>query len=462
MKSTVETLSPTRVRLAVEVPFEELKPNLDQAYRSIANQITIPGFRKGKVPPRLIDQRVGRAAVLEETLNNAIPTHYSSAVREHDVKVIGRPEVEVTELADGEKVIFTAEVDVRPELALPEFASLEVTVDSVEVTDEDIEGQIDSLRQRFSTLKGVERPVASGDFVQLDLHATVDGEDIDGGSAENISYEVGSGQLLEGTDDAIIGKEAGEEATFTTTLAGGDHAGQDAEVKVVIRTVKEKELPDLDDEFAQTASEFDTLDELKTDLRTRLERVKKLEQAVAARDKTLETLLAAVEVPMPEKVLADEIEYRRHQLSHALENAGVTLEEYLENEGQTQEEFDEQLDKDCAQAVRSQLVLDAVADAEEVGIDDGELTGEVVRRAQQSGVNPQAFADQLVQSGELPIVVADLRRGKALGLVVEAAKIVDSAGTPVDLKALQAEISPEETVVEAPEVIEAEPVETNA
>jgi trigger factor len=453
VKSTVETLSPTRVRLAVEVPFEELKPNLDQAYRSIADQVSIPGFRKGKVPPRLIDQRIGRAAVLEETLNNAIPTHYSNAVREHDVKVIGRPEVEVTELQDGEKVSFTAEVDVRPELALPEFSSLDVTVDAVEVTDEDTEGQLDSLRQRFSTLKGVERPVASGDYVQLDLHATVGGEDIDGGTAENISYEVGSGQLLEGTDDAIIGKSAGEEAAFSTTLAGGDHAGQEADVKVTIRTVKEKELPELDDEFAQTASEFDTLDELKADLRTRLERVKKLEQAVAARDKTLETLLEQVEVPMPEKVLEDEIEYRKHQLSHALENAGVTLDQYLENEGQTQEEFDEQLQKDCAQAVRSQLVLDAVADAEQVGVDDGELTSEVVRRAQQSGVNPQAFADQLVQSGELPIVVADLRRGKALGLVVEQAKIADSSGNPVDLEALQAELAPTEPV---------EPAEANA
>jgi trigger factor len=337
-----------------------------------------------------------------------------------------------------------------------------VTVDPVEVTDDDIEGQVDSLRQRFSTLKGVERPIESGDFVQLDLHATVDGEDIDGGSAENISYEVGSGQLLEGTDDAIIGKSAGEEATYTTTLAGGDHAGSEAEVKVTIRTVKEKELPELDDEFAQTASEFDTLDELKTDLRTRLERVKKLEQAVAARDKTLETLLEAVEVPMPEKVLADEIEYRRHQLGHALENAGVTLEQYLENEGQTQEEFDEQLEKDCAQAVRSQLVLDSIADAEEVGVDDGELTSEVVRRAQQGGVNPQAFADQLVQSGELPIVVADLRRGKALGLVVDAAKIADSNGNPVDLQALQAELAPAQPVADESEAVADEPAATNA
>jgi trigger factor len=359
-------------------------------------------------------------------------------------------------LQDGEKVSFTAEVDVRPELALPDFSTLEVTVDEAVVSDEDIDSQVDSLRQRFSTLKGVDREVRSGDFVQLDLHATIDGEDIEGGSAENVSYEVGSGQLLEGTDAAIEGHQAGDEVSYTTTLAGGEHAGRDADVKVTIRTVKEKELPELDDEFAQTASEFDTLEELKDDVRNRLGRVKKLEQAVAARDKTLEALLAAVEVPMPEKVLADEIEYRRHQLAHALENAGLTLEQYLENEGQTQEEFDEQLDKDCAQAVRSQLVLDAIADAEEVGIDDGELTSEVVRRAQQSGVNPQQFADQLVQNGELPIVVADLRRGKALGVVTDQAKIVDSAGNPVDLEALQAEIAPPQPeVVEAPEAASA-------
>jgi len=441
VKSTVETLSPTRVRLSVEVPFDELKPSLDKAYRSIAQQVTIPGFRKGKVPPRLIDQRVGRAAVLEETLNDAIPTHYSSAVREHEVKVLGSPEVEVTELADGEKVSFTAEVDVRPEISVPAFDSLSVTVDDIEVADEDVDSQLDSLRERFSVLKGVDRPVQNGDYVSLDLAATVDGAEVPGGTATGLSYEVGTGQLLPGTDEAITGLSAGEATTFKTELAGGELAGQEADVAVTVRSVKEKELPELDDEFAQTASEFDTLDELRADVRTRIERVKRMEQAVQARDKALEVLLAAVDVPLPEKVVTEEQEFRKHQLSHYLERAGLTMDLYLQSENQTQEDFDAKLQSDTKDAVKAQLVLDTVADTEQLGVNDTELTQEVVRRAQQAGMGPQEYADQLVESGQLPLVVADLRRGKALALVLESAAITDASGNKVDLDQLRGELA---------------------
>lgn len=433
MKSTVETLSPTRVRLSVEVPFDELKPSLDKAYRSIAQQISIPGFRRGKVPPRLIDQRVGRAAVLEETLNDAIPTHYSSAVREHEIKTLGQPEVDVTELADGEKVAFTAEVDVRPELSIPPFAELSVTVEDVAVSDEDIEEEFTRLRDRFAVLKGVERPVADGDYISVDLVATVDGEEVPDGTAKGISYEVGSGQLLPGIDEAVIGLSVDEEATFTTELAGGDFAGREADVAVTVRTIKEKELPDLDDEFAQMASEFDTLDELRADLRTRIERNKRFQQAEQARDKTLEALLAAVEVPLPEKVVEAELEYRRHQLGHLIQNAGMTWETYLATDGKSQEEFDEKLASDVNDAVKSQLVLDTVADTEQLGVNDTELTQEVLRRAQSSGQDPQTYADQLVQSNQLGLVVADIRRGKALAVVLESAVISDESGNKVDL-----------------------------
>jgi trigger factor len=441
VKSTVETLSATRVRLSVEVPFDELKPSLDKAYKSIAQQVTIPGFRKGKVPPRLIDQRVGRAAVLEETLNDAIPTHYSSAVREHEVKVLGSPEVEVTELADGDKVSFTAEVDVRPEITVPAFDSLQVSVDDIEVADSDVEEQLNSLRERFAVLKGVERPVENGDYVSLDLAATVDGEEVPGGTATGLSYEVGSGQLLPGTDDAVIGLTAGEATTFKTELAGGDFAGKEADVAVTVKSVKEKELPELDDEFAQTASEFDTLDELRADIRTRVGRVKRMEQAVQARDKALETLLGAVEVPLPEKVVTNELDFRKHQLQHQLERAGLTMDFYLQSENQTQEEFDAKLEADTKDAVKAQLVLDTIADAEQFGVNDAELTQEVVRRAQQAQMGPQEYADQLVESGQLPLVVADLRRGKALALVLEGAAITDASGNKVNLDALREELA---------------------
>jgi trigger factor len=448
VKSTVETLSPTRVKLSVEVPFDELKPSLDKAYRSIAQQVAIPGFRKGKVPPRLIDQRVGRAAVLEEAINDAIPQHYSAAVREHEVKVLGQPDVSVTELADNEKVSFTAEVDIRPEFALPDYKSLSVSVDDVEIPDSDVDEQVDRLRERFAVLKGVDRAVQDGDYVSLDLAATVDGEEVPGGTATGLSYEVGSGQLLEGVDEAIIGLESGGATTFTTALVGGEHAGRDADVAVTVRSVKEKELPELDDEFAQTASEFDTLEELRADVRTRLSQVKGVEQGMQARDKVLEALLEAVEVPLPETIVTSEVEYRKHDINHQLEHAGLTLEGYLESDDKTAEEFDAELADAARKAVKSQLVLDAVADAEEVGVGNEELTSEVVRRAQDAQMQPQEFADRVVESGQLPMLIADVRRGKALAIVLEAAAITDASGRTVDLEALRRPLGVE--TVDAP------------
>src|SRR3954466_15172044 len=265
VKSTVETLSPTRVRLAIEVPFDELKPSLLKAYREIGSQVQIPGFRRGKIPAAVIDQRVGRGAVLNEAVQEVIPEQFMAAVREHDVKTIGRPEVEITDFTDGEPLKFTAEVDVRPELTLPKLDEIEVTVDTIKIGDDEVDEQLKGLRERFSTLKTVERPAAEGDYVQVDLAATVDGQEVEGGSATNVSHEVGSGQLLPGLDEELVGMSAGESTTFTTQLVGGDFAGRDAEVSVTVRSVKEKQLPPLNDDFAQLASEFDTLDELRND-----------------------------------------------------------------------------------------------------------------------------------------------------------------------------------------------------
>ncbi|HEY8827962.1 MAG TPA: trigger factor, partial [Jatrophihabitantaceae bacterium] len=273
MKSTVETLSPTRVRLAVEVPFEELRPSLDAAYKKIGAQVKVPGFRPGKVPARVIDQRVGRAAVLEEAINDALPKVYGKAARDAAIRPLGQPEIDVTHLEDGQMLSFTAEVDVRPEVILPELAGLTVTVDDVTVSDDDVDEQLDGLRDRFGTLKGVERPAQTGDYVSLDLVAIADGVEVEGGSAKGLSYEVGTGDLINGLDDAIVGKSAGEAATFTSTLQQGDSAGSGAEITATINSVKEKELPAVDDEFAQLASEFDTVAELKDDLLTRLGRI---------------------------------------------------------------------------------------------------------------------------------------------------------------------------------------------
>jgi trigger factor len=282
-------------------------PSLDTAYKRIAEQVTVPGFRKGKVPPRVIDQRVGRGAVLEEAINSALPELYGQAIEENKLEVVGRPEVEVTEFADGEQLKFTAEVDVRPEFDLPEYKGVSVEVEDVNVSDEDVEEQVEALRKRFGTLTGVERAVQDGDFVTVDLVATIDGEELEDGTATGVSYEVGSNSMVDGLDEAIIGKSAGEEAQFSSTLVGGSHAGEQADIKVTVGAVKARELPELDDEFAQLASEFDTLEELRADIRGRLERAKKFEQGAQARDKVLESVLAQIEVPLPAKAVEAEI-----------------------------------------------------------------------------------------------------------------------------------------------------------
>ncbi|MEG3635722.1 trigger factor [Micromonospora palythoicola] len=437
MKSTVETLSPTRVRLAIEVPFVELEPSLKKAYREIGQQIQIPGFRKGKVPPAIIDQRVGRGAVLNEAVQEAIPQNILAAVREHDLKTLGRPEVDITEFNDGDSLNFTAEVDVRPEITVPDLASIEVTVDELQIDDSEIDEQVNGLRERFATLKTVERAAAEGDYVQIDLRATVDGEEVPGGSASNISHEVGSKQLLPGLDEAVVGLSAGEDTTFTTQLVGGDFAGRDAEVLVTVRTVKEKELPELNDEFAQLASEFDTIEELRADLRERVTRGKRVEQIYAARDKALEQLVEAAAVPAPEGVIRDEVESRKEAMADQLERIGASMEDYLAAEEKTEEQIDAELTDAATQGVKVQLLLDTLADAEDVQVSDDEFGHEIVHRAQRAGMAPQQYYDQLVRSGTAGAVYGDVRRGKALASVMERITIKDSAGNVVTMDALR-------------------------
>jgi len=437
VKSTIETLSPTRVRLAIEVPFAELEPSLKKAYRDIAAQVTIPGFRKGKVPSAVIDQRFGRGTVLNEAVQEAIPTNIVAAVREHEVKSLGRPSVEITELTDGQALRFTAEIDVRPELTLPDLSTIEVTVDEVQIGDNEIEEQLSSLRDRFATLKTVERAAQVGDFVQIDLAATVDGKEVPGGTATNISHEVGSNQLLPGLDEAVAGLGAGESTSFSSELVGGEFAGQTADVAVTVRTVKDKQLPALDDDFAQLASEFDTLDELRGDLRTRLTRVKRVEQLYAARDKALSALVEAADVPAPEGVVAEEVEQRKQSMVDELERVGASLEEYLTSEGKTEEEIDTELTEAATEGVKIQLVLDTLAEREDIQVSDDEFGHEIVHRAQRAGMAPQAYYDQLVRSGMAAAIYGDVRRGKALGVVLERIKITDSSGAPVSIEDLR-------------------------
>jgi trigger factor len=457
LKSTVETLSPTRVRLAVEVPFDELKPSLDKAYANIAKQVRVPGFRPGKAPARIIDQRVGRAAVLDEAVQDAVPRAYSAAVQENELRAIGQPEIELTKIDDGESIGFTAEVDIRPEVTLPAYDGLAVTVDDVDVPDADIDEQVAAMRERFAVLKATDRPVADGDYVSIDLKATVDGEEVPGGSTTGLSYEVGTGSMMAGLDEALAGASAGDTRQFTTELVAGEYAGRTADIAVTVRSVKEKELPELDDEFASTASEFDTLEEFRADVRSRLERVRTLEQGAQARDKVLEALLAATDVPLPESAVAGEVDWRQHDIGHQLQNAGLDIETYLTSEGKSQEDFDTEIRTNAETAVKSQLVLDAIADAEQLGVSDAELTDHVIAQSQRYGVSPQEFAQQLTQAGNLPALVSDVRRSKALATVLERATVTDASGRPVDLEALR----PKPQVQDAEEP-EAAPAATEA
>ena len=456
MKSAVETLSPTRAKLTVEVPFEELKPSLDAAYKKIAQQINIPGFRKGKVPPMVIDRQVGRGAVLDEAVNEVLPQKYFAALEENSLTPLAQPEIEVTKLEDNETLEFTAEVDVRPEIDVPDYKALEASVDDVEVSDADVEEQVQALRERFATLSDVERPAAEGDFVVIDLKATRDGEPVEGAEVSGMSYQVGRGGMIDGLDDALAEMAAGEEKTFTTQLVSGDLVGEDVEVGVAVSQVQEQELPELDDEFAQMASEFDTIDELTADVRERLGRGKRLEQAAAARDAVLEVLLDQVEIPLPETVVTDELNSRRESVEQQLAYAGLTMDKYLEDEGQTLEEFEADLDRRVRDAIAAQFLLDEVAKREELGVEQDELSQHLVRRAQQSGQDPQEFANHMFSHNHIPEMVQEILRGKALAAIVETAIVKDGSGNVVELKNLR----PDGTIGDPEAEVEAEAAET--
>ncbi len=459
MKSAVETLSPTRAKITVEVPFEELKPSLDAAYQSIAKQVNIPGFRKGKVPPPVIDRQVGRGAVLDQAINDVLPQLYVQALQDNDLQPLAQPEIDVTKLEDNTLFEFTAEVDVRPSIEVPSYEGLSVQVDDLAVSDEDVQEQVEALRERFATLKDVERAAADGDLVTIDLEATTpDGEAIEGGQVNDYSYKVGSGDMLEGIDDALRGLSAGEEATFTSQLVGGDLAGQDVQVTVKVSAVKEQELPELDDDFAQTASEFDTVEELRADVTARLERGKRLEQAAAARDAVLEQLLDGAEVPLPEALVTEELAARRQEIEQQLAYAGMTMEAYLDSEEQTVDEFEAELEKRVRDAVASQFLLDEIAKSQEIGVEQEELQAHLMRRAQQSGQDPQEFIKHMLEHNHVPEMVSEVVRGKALASIVESATVTDASGNTVDLANLRPdgslgdpEAAAEDTAEEAPQ-----------
>ncbi|CKI19487.1 trigger factor [Mycolicibacterium smegmatis] len=432
MKSTVEQLSPTRVRINVEVPFTELEPDFDRAFKELAKQVRLPGFRPGKAPRKLLEARIGRGAVLEQVVNDALPSRYSEAVSTSDLKPLGQPEIEITKLEDNEELVFTAEVDIRPEITLPELESLKITVDPIEVTDEEVDAELQSLRARFGTLKGVERGVQEGDFVSIDLSATVDGNEVPEAATEGLSHEVGSGQLIDGLDEAIIGLKADESKTFTTKLVAGEYAGQDAEVTVTVKSVKERELPEPDDEFAQLASEYDTIEELRNSLVDQVRRLKSVQQAEQIRDKAIEALLEHTEVPLPEKIVQAQIDEVVHNAIHGLDHDEEKFAEQLAEQGSSREEFDAETRTEAEKAVKTQLLMDAVADKLEIQVSQNDLTERLVLMSRQYGLEPQQLIQILQQNNQLPAMFADVRRGLTIAAVVHAATVTDTDGNVID------------------------------
>jgi trigger factor len=432
VKSSVEQLSPTRVRISVEVPFAELEPDFQRAYKELAKQVRLPGFRPGKAPAKLLEARFGRAAMLEQVINEALPSRYGQAVAESEVHPLGQPDIDVTNKEYGQDLAFTAEVDVRPKISLPDLSELTVSVDPVEVSDDDVEAELQSLRARFGSLSDVDRPVASGDLVTIDLSATAGGEDVPNARAEGISHEVGSGRLIAGLDDALVGLSIGESRTFTAQLATGEHAGQDAEVTATVRSIKERELPEADDEFAQLASEFDTIDELRANLGDQVRLVKRAQQAEQIRNATIDALLEQVEVPLPEAIVQAQYDGAVHSALSGLNHDEARFAEVLTARGSSREEFEAETRSAAEQDVKRQLLLDALADDLEIEVGQDDLTQRLLMTSRQYGIEPQQLFSYLQENNQLPAVFADVRRGITLAAVVEAATVTDRDGNTID------------------------------
>lgn len=440
VQATVEKLSPTRVKLSITVTSDELKPSIDHAYKHIAESVNIPGFRKGKVPPPIIDQRVGRAEVLNHAVNEGLDRYYREAADAEKLRPLGRPEADVTTWPSDKDfsgdLEFTVEVDVRPEFTMPSYDGMKLEVDPVEVTPDEVETELENLRTRFGTLVTVDRPAKKGDFLSIDLTATIGDQEVD--AASNISYELGSGELIDGIDDALDTLTAGEDTTFESDLLGGDHEGEKAQIAVTVLGVKERELPEADDDFAQIASQFDTIGELRADLREQLGKSKEFGQGVQARDKIVDELLSKVEIPVPQKLIDDEV--HRH----------------LENENRLEDdEHRAEVAESSEKSFRSQILLDSIAEAEEIKVGQNELTSYLVQAAAQYGMEPGEFIQVLQQNNQLPAMIGEVARSKTLAFILSKANVVDTTGKAVDVSAFTASALREDVSGDAADLVAA-------
>ena len=455
MKTSVDKLSDTRVKLNVTVPFDELGKEIDQAYKAIAQQVNIPGFRRGKAPRQLIDARFGRGPILEQVVNDMLPTRYEQALAENDLNPLGQPDIDVTKIEDNDVVEFTAEIDVRPEIEVPDFSQISVTVPELKVGDAAVDAELDTLRERFGELKDTKRKLKKDDFAIIDLEATIDGEKLEDASTEGLTYRVGADDLMDGLDKAIKGLKTGEEAEFTSEIQYGDHKGEEATVKVTVQQTKERKLPELDDDFAQLASEFDTVEELRNSTREQVEENAKAQQAADIRDEVLKAALAQTEFALPESVVDEQVHNQLHQLLGQMAHDENALAQLLEAQGTTREEFDAQSREQAEESVRTQLFLDAVADQEQPEVSQQELTDHILFTAQSYGMDPNQFVAQLQQSGQIANLFSDVRRGKALAIAISRTQVADEAGNTVDPNEYFGEAEENAADTEAAETTEA-------
>lgn len=425
MKTSVETLDPVKVKLTVEVEPKRVKQAFDRAARELAKQVNLPGFRPGKAPRRLLEQRLGEGAIAQAAMEDALSEYYAEALDAEDIQPVAQPEVDVESFDETEGARFTATIETRPTFDPPDHTGISVTFPDHEVDEDEVDEQISDLRERFAEVDEVERPAKKGDLVTIDLQVELDGEMLEDANVEDALYEVGSEGVTPKLDEEVVGKEAGDEFSYDDELPEGypQHGGKPATFHVTVKDVREKTLPDLDDDFATTASAFDTLEELRADIRNSLLRRRIQEGQHELRGHILEAYLARVDVPLPESMVESEVEQRMHQMEHQAERFGMQVEDILEAEGTTREEFEENARKQAQGAVKAQLVLDTLAQQLDLGLDPSDLDQEIMRHAQSNQMAPEEVARIIQEQGSLPMLIGDILRRKTIDAIVAEADI---------------------------------------
>jgi trigger factor len=440
MKATVEPAEGNKVKLSIEIDGDEFEREVDAAFRRIASEVRIPGFRPGKAPRKLLEARIGTEAARGDALEHALPRYYAEAVTEHDVDVIAPPEIDITAGREGGDVAFDAVVEVRPIVNLGGYDSLRVTIDSPEVTDEEVDERIDRLRDSFATLEVVERPAKAGDHVTIDVAGSQDGEPLEGLTAEDYLYEVGSGSVVPELDEQLTGAKVGDVLAFTA-----DHPDPDedpVDFRILVKEVKEKVLPEADDAFATEASEFETIDELRTDLAKRLGMVKKVQGQMQIQQKAAEALAELVDVEVPEALVNTEVQQRLEDLAMRLQAQGIGVEQYLASTGQDQQAFIDELRQTATEGDKVDLALRAVVEAEQIDVSDDDLEAEYASVAERVGQKPAQVRKQLERNGQVAAVRSDLRKRKALEWLIEQVELVDGSGKTIDRADLEVEPEP--------------------